>query len=92
MTPTTFQQLALNPHDAADWTWQQRHAIHDVRQLLAVFPGLSQPIVDAIETNVRSVRIGLTPYVLTLMERRPDGLAPLDTDPLWRQLAPLAPI
>jgi len=97
MTSTTFVRIASSPRDVAanewrDWTWQQRHAIHDVRQLVAVFPGLAKPTIDAIEANVRSVRIGLTPYALTLIERRPDGLAPLDTDPMWRQLAPLAPV
>jgi lysine 2,3-aminomutase len=71
-----------------DWKWQQQRAVRSVEQLLEVFPGLPAGTTDAIRNNLRSRRLQLTPYTLSLIARAGDGSAPHPADPLWRQLVP----
>jgi lysine 2,3-aminomutase len=77
------------PAEWTDWRWQQRSAIRTVEQLLEVFPRLPAEAIDGIRRTAPTRRFQLTPYYLSLVERTPDGDAPLPGDPMWRQVLPV---
>lgn len=84
ITPTE-----ITPAEWTDWRWQQRNAIRSVEQLRQVFPGLPEASVDVIRRTTPTRRFQLTRYYLSLIERTPDGDAPLPDDPMWRQVLPV---
>src|SRR5215207_3827321 len=84
---TSLSQTESIP-DWTSWIWQQRNAIRTVDQLLEVFPGIPAEISNAIHQNEQTRRLQITPYYLTLIQRMPGGRAPVDDDPMWRQVVP----
>jgi lysine 2,3-aminomutase len=80
--------IEIRPAEWTDWRWQQRSAIRSVEQLREIFPRLPEASIEIIRRSARTRRFQLTPYYLTLVERAPDGGAPLPTDPMWRQVMP----
>jgi len=84
---TSLSQTESIP-DWTSWIWQQRNAIRTVDQLLEVFPGIPAEISNAIHQNEQTRRMQITPYYLTLIQRMPGGRAPVDDDPMWRQVVP----
>lgn len=73
-----------------DWKWQQRSALRSADDLRRAFPGLGEETLDVIRENQDRLRIQITPYALTLIQRTADGASPAPNDPMWRQLVPLA--
>jgi lysine 2,3-aminomutase len=71
-----------------DWKWQQRSAIHNVQQLIEVFPGLDISVRETIHRNLGHRRLQITPFAASLVRRLPGTLAPDPCDPLWRQFVP----
>jgi L-lysine 2,3-aminomutase len=50
---------------------------------------LPEEPVEGLRRTERARRFQLAPYYLTLVQRTPDGEAPLAGDPMWRQVLPV---
>ena len=70
-----------------DWKWQQSNAVRDVQALRRAFPSLDSDTCARIEQNNSVVRFQVTPYLLSLIARKPDG-SPDQSDPIWLQYIP----
>ncbi|MEZ4302486.1 MAG: hypothetical protein R3B70_46590 [Polyangiaceae bacterium] len=72
-----------------DWRWQQRSLVHSTAQLEDIYPGFAEVFsVHAAEWRRRSLRFGITPYLLSLVRVDEQGL-PDSADPIFRQFFPV---
>lgn len=69
--------------------WQAANTITSLSEVQRVFPGCGQQLIGPLANwQTRGLRIKLTPYLVSLVER--DRMnAPGEFDPIWRQSYPL---
>jgi lysine 2,3-aminomutase len=77
-----FQDVA--PEQWTDWRWQQRNRLSSQSNILSFFPQLPAEGQHSFAAWARRFNLGITPYLLSLMETGVDH-TPLEDDPLWNQ-------
>lgn len=82
-------RFGASAQEWGNWRWQQRNAIRSVDQLRKVYPGLPAETLTGIRRHTRTRRLQVTPYYLSLIQRTLDRSAPIPSDPMWRQVAPV---
>lgn len=67
-----------------DWRWQLRNRLSGKSNLRDFFPNIEGHDAATFHNYVEQFRLGLTPYMLSLIERDESG-NPVDGDPIWEQ-------
>lgn len=75
--------------DWTSWKWQLKNRLQNTSRISDYFPNLPGEEIASFDRYVRSYSLGLTPYILTLIELDEIG-NPRPDDPVWNQFRFLA--
>jgi lysine 2,3-aminomutase len=67
-----------------NWKWHVQNSVHSYEDLYRYFPSMAVPDKNFIEKYCEKYRLGITPYVLSLIDLDRNG-NPVSTDPIWNQ-------
>lgn len=70
------------------WSWQQKNVVTSAEELHHIFPGLSDNFIRLIREHLKSRRLRITPYALSLIQHHREDSLLLERDPILRQLLP----
>jgi len=82
--------LKTDPKKWSNWQWQEQNRLRNGSDIKSFFPRLSDNEVKTFNEYASKYKLGITPYLLSLIKLNKNGL-PLTDDPVWNQFKYFSP-